>query len=254
MNVGAHYESLTRELEALKDRVRNFNNTRGWLADGEWKESVLRSILRRYLPAGVEPLRGYVVTGRNSSKQIDVLLYDSRVPVLFRDGDLVFITPDAVRGIIEVKTRINSRKQLAEALAALAENASLVRSRCADRKIFVGLFAYDSTISGSAGASNTLEEICKAASGQHSRIVNYACLGCSLFSSYWQLAPNDCEADHEAWHAYWLKNHAAGYFIVNLIETVAADSVVRNKDMWYPPEGKEMYKLAELQFVAEISA
>jgi len=254
MNVGAHYESLTRELEALKDRVRNFDNTRGWLADGEWKESVLRSILRRYLPAGIEPLRGYVVTGRNSSKQIDVLLYDSRAPVLFRDGDLVFITPDAVRGIIEVKTRIDTPKQLAKALAALAENASLVRSRCGDRKIFIGLFAYDSKISGSVGASNALEEIHKAASGQANRIVDYACLGCSLFSSYWWLKPNEDRNVYERWHAYWLKNHAAGYFIVNLIEAVAEDSVVRNKDMWYPSEGKEMHKLAELQFVAEVNA
>jgi hypothetical protein len=254
MNVGAHYESLTRELEALKDRVRNFDNTRGWLADGEWKESVLRSILRRYLPAGVEPLRGYVVTGKNSSKQIDVLLYDSRVPVLFRDGDLVFITPDAVRGIIEVKTRIDTRKQLAQALTALAENASLVRSRCADRQIFVGLFTYDSKFSGTVAASSVLEEMCKAASGKHDRIVNYACLGCSLFSSYWQLDPHDNETDHEAWHAYWLKNHAAGYFIVNLIKTVAAESVVRNKDMWYPPEGQEKHKLAEFRFITEINA
>jgi hypothetical protein len=254
MNVGAHYDSLTRELEALKDRVRNFNNTRGWLADGEWKESVLRSLLRRYLPAGIEPLRGYVVTGSSSSKQIDVLLYDSRVPVLFRDGDLVFITPDAVRGIIEVKTRIDNRQQLARALAALAENASLVRSRCADRKIFIGLFVYDSKISGEVGASGTLEEMRKAASGQTNRIVDYVCLGCSLFSSYWWYKPNEGQNLYQRWHAYWLKNHAAGYFIVNLIETVAADSVVRNKDMWYPPEGREMHRLAELQFVAEVNA
>lgn len=32
-----YFQSITLELEALKDRVRNY--TRHWQTDGEWKES-----------------------------------------------------------------------------------------------------------------------------------------------------------------------------------------------------------------------
>jgi hypothetical protein len=44
MKVKAHFESLNRELEALRDRVRNFSVAKPhWQTDGEWKESVLRA-------------------------------------------------------------------------------------------------------------------------------------------------------------------------------------------------------------------
>ena len=128
MDVAAHFRSLTGELEALRDRVRNFSvATPHWPTDGEWKESVLRAVLRSYLPAHIEALRGFVVTPEMGSGQIDVLLYDNRKPVLFRNGDLVFVTPDAVTGIIEVKSNIADRGALREALRSLADDAAMIR-------------------------------------------------------------------------------------------------------------------------------
>ena len=41
------------------------------------------------MPAHIEPLRGFVVAPQIGSGQIDILLYDNRKPVLFRNGDLV---------------------------------------------------------------------------------------------------------------------------------------------------------------------
>jgi hypothetical protein len=100
MNTNQYFLSLTQELRGLQNRVRNFIDDAHWQTDGEWKESVLRYFLRRNLPRNVEIGRGFVVSPKGCSSQIDVLIYDSTKPILFRDGDLVFITPDAVCGAV----------------------------------------------------------------------------------------------------------------------------------------------------------
>jgi len=79
------------------------------------------------LPAHIEPLRGFVVAPQIGSGQIDILLYDNRKPVLFRNGDLVFATPDSVAGIVEVKSNIGNRGVLRDALTSLADDAAMIR-------------------------------------------------------------------------------------------------------------------------------
>ena len=106
MNVTDYYRSLASELHAVKNRVRNFIGSHHWPTDGEWKESVLRTVLRRHLPSNMKVGRGFVVRPERPSKQIDVLIYDASKPVLYQDGDLVIVTCDAVKGIIEVKSNI----------------------------------------------------------------------------------------------------------------------------------------------------
>ncbi len=249
MDILKHYNSLTRELEALKDRVRNFDQTLSWQTEGEWKESVLRSTLRRYLPSNIEVLRGFVVTPTASSRQIDVLLYDTSKPVLFRDGDLVFVTPDAVRGLIEVKTRIDSRSDLKKAIKPLSSNAELIRlSPGQSHKLFVGLFAYDSDLPDGKW-KEVLEEVRNVAKGSAARIINNICLGCSLFSVFWDTDPERSgpESPYKAWHSYHLHELAAGFFINNLVQAVASDSVEAYKALWFPEE-KESQRLGYLPF------
>ena len=62
MNTTNYYKSLSAELESLKNRVRNFIHDSHWQTDGEWKESVLRSILLRNMPDTVKIGRGFIVT------------------------------------------------------------------------------------------------------------------------------------------------------------------------------------------------
>ena len=45
MDTKAYFESLTAELVAVKDRIRNLIGGRYWPGDGQWKESVIRSVL-----------------------------------------------------------------------------------------------------------------------------------------------------------------------------------------------------------------
>ena len=95
MNIEKYFRSLSLELTALKDRVRDFINDAHWLTDGEWKESVLRSLIARNLPRDIQMGRGFILTPSGVSTQIDILLYSAESPVLFRDGDLVFVQPEA---------------------------------------------------------------------------------------------------------------------------------------------------------------
>jgi hypothetical protein len=124
MRLEAYLRSLTDETEALKNRVRYLIEDRHWQTDGEWKESVIRQILRRYLPNSVTVCRGFVVTATRSSRQLDILICDSSKPVLFRDGDLVFVAPDAVLGVIEVKSKLTVTQFARAAVVALHFNGS----------------------------------------------------------------------------------------------------------------------------------
>lgn len=250
MDVRAHFKSLTQELEALRDRVRNFSvATPHWQTDGEWKESVLRAVLRGYLPSHIEPLRGFVVTPGRGTGQIDLLLYDNRKPVLFRNGDLVFVTPDAVLGIVEVKSKIHDRTGLREALNSLSDDAEIIRNaRRSGRDLFVGLFSYQTDL-GASRYQQVLNDLQTAARGKSERIVSYACLGCSHFSMFWSDYPDDPgSTDYNTWHSYRLTDLAAGYFINNLVVAVSSDSVESNLGAWFPTTSKELQKLGSEAF------
>src|SRR3990172_956635 len=125
MNNDKYFQSLTLELNSLKDRVRNFIGDHHWLTDGEWKESVLRTVLRRHLPQSIGLGKGFVLKQNGEpSTQIDILLYDVSKPILYREGDLVIVSPDAAIGAIEVKTKLRNA-EIGEAfnkLADIAEN------------------------------------------------------------------------------------------------------------------------------------
>ncbi len=49
MNTEEYFKSLSDEFASVKDRIRNFIGARHWASDGEWKESVVKSVLRGYL-------------------------------------------------------------------------------------------------------------------------------------------------------------------------------------------------------------
>ena len=253
MNVAAHFRSLTQELEAIRDRVRNFSlRTPHWQTDGEWKESALRAMFSRCLPAHIEALRGFAVTQARGSGQIDILLYDSRHPVLSRSGDLVFVTPDAIVGIIEVKSNIGDRSALREALQSLADDAETIRAaKGAGQRLFVGLFAYTTTIQESSWQT-VLDELESTANGSRDRIVNHACLGCSQFGKFWEASPDGNQHEpYDAWHYYTLTDMAAGYFINNVVAAAAEDSVARNEDVWFPAMSKELHRLGTKPFGTE---
>jgi hypothetical protein len=239
MNIELHYRSLTAELESLRDRVRNFIDSGHWPTDGEWKESVLRSTLAKRLPETVRIGRGFVLTREGATTQCDVLLYKADAPLLFKDGELVFLTPDAVLGIIEVKSKTD-RRVLAEALdklSAIGEKLGEHRSHC-----FFGLFSYENAMPDHGITLAMLRDKCD----RRVKVVDFINLGCSRFFRWWPVHPDGDGAVYEHWHSYHLENMSAGYFIANIIDFVSPHSVGLNNWLWFPEEGKESRKNGEI--------
>ena len=242
MEDSAYFQSLTQEIQALKNRVRYFIQDRHWLSDGLWKESVLRSVLRRHLPKTLEVGTGFFVTSEGVSSQIDILIYDTSKPILFQDGDFVVVTPDLVRSIIEVKTTMR-RSELSGALRKLGSNHFLAASTALCQP-FVGLFAYEAD---DVGHDDLLEALDAEAAGSSRRCVHCVSLSDDLFTRFWHCPPENPRRPNELWRAYRLPGSAPAYFIHNVIESLCQRSVLDNDTVWYPREGKERYTLGEKQ-------
>lgn len=236
-----YFRSITLELQALKDRVRLFIRDQHWLTDGEWKESVLRAVLRRHLPQNIGVGSGFVITKDGPSTQIDILLYDRTKPLLYQEGDLVLITPDVCLGIVEVKTRVDAT-ELRDALVTLAECREHV-SRCPHHCPFVGLFSFEHD---GDNHETLLRHLRSSASGSHHRLTNCVSLGTSLFARYWHCAPEDPRTPADIFRAYNLRAIAPAYFVHNVIEALCESSVLANNHTWYPARGKEAYTLGQI--------
>lgn len=247
MDLKRYFQSLTGECETLKNRVRHLVLDAHWPTDGEWKESVLRSMLKRSAPESVTIGRGFVVDHDRCSTQIDVLIYDNCMPILYRDGDLVFVTPSACRGIVEVKSN-TTLPQFRTTAARLADNAAFIRSRSFDFHIFVGLFAYD------VRANNVrpfLQALNTAADGQDARVIDHVTLGASKLIKYWPLDPNEGgrRLGYDHWHLYNLDRMAPGYFIHNLLLSVSKKLNAQRENAWFPTDGKEARLDGRCKFV-----
>lgn len=64
------HRSIVNEMDAMKNRVRHLIQDRHWLTDGEFKETILRSVIRRHLPDSMIIGRGFVVGRNRVSTQI----------------------------------------------------------------------------------------------------------------------------------------------------------------------------------------
>ena len=99
----AYHESVAIELLASRNRVRYFIGSSNWPEDGRFKEMLLMNYLKKNLPSNVSVGTGFVKNGEETTKQIDLIVYDNSIPTLFSEGDFVIVLPESVYGIIEVK-------------------------------------------------------------------------------------------------------------------------------------------------------
>jgi hypothetical protein len=135
------FENKKRFLQAIADEIISKSERIELLIQhnttkGNYREELLRGILRKYLPKKYEIATGFI---EGCERQCDILIYDSQnFSPLFREGDLVVLPEKAVRAVIEVKSTMDSN-QLSEALDLLAEVA---RHRNTPAPIFKGIFAF----------------------------------------------------------------------------------------------------------------
>lgn len=136
------YEGMAREMLSQLERLREF--TRHNPSIGEHHEQILRETLRPML-SGRHSLRtGFAFCPEGFvSKQGDLLLIDENYPApyLFRVGDFVVVQPEALKCVIEVKTKLNKRT-FTEGLINLQSFMKAATSR--NRYVATFLFAFDS--------------------------------------------------------------------------------------------------------------
>ena len=242
-NFAAFHRSVSLELYSVKDRIRNL--VRHWGTDGEYKEVALRSVLRRHLPASVIVGRGFIVTPNSSSTQIDILIVDASKPTLFKDGDLLIVTPDAVRGIIEVKTELRTRTAVADALKKLSEIEDMCPAATGRDGVWTGLFIFN-------GATDIAPRLLGGLADAHAettRKVNCISAGKDVFVRYWDRGADVNSPERgPVWHAYLLEEMSPSYFMGNLIDWIGSVDNSTASFAWFPMlGGKEQHLTHYLQ-------
>jgi hypothetical protein len=217
-------------------------------------------MITRVAPGSVKVGRGFVVDHQNVSTQVDVLFYDASHPVLYRDGDLVFISPSACRGAIEVKTSL-TMTDFEVACEKLAKVAKAVRS-VKREDIFVGIFSYESTFA-TRSRKRVLDVIKDISQGDLKKIVNHVALGDSLFVKYWKFDPDGSRrlgrkpflqpppnyaGDYKRWHIYEIPHMAYGYFIHNALVSMVPNLSIEEENVYFPENGKETRCVGKVAF------
>lgn len=236
MHLEQYYESLSAEMMAVKNRVRELLGSKHWLTDGEHKETVLRQAIRRIAPRNMAVGRGFIASPAYTSTQIDVLVYDERYPVHYQDGDLFIIPPAACRAVIEVKSNLQSAADFRSHVDKQVEILSGLRATGVSKEVFCGLLYFDSQVKDTAALGSHLAQ---ASGGDPSLTVNHVAVGKDTFFKFWENEPVRSRAPgYNSWHEYSMENKAFGYFLYNL---VIDPTIVPADTVYFPPEGKERF-------------
>lgn len=251
-NIQDFQKSITRELTLTKDRVEFLIGNANWGDVGRYKEAILRKTISQFLPSNLNIGTGFIIGnsdhqfGRNGliSSQLDIIIYEDKSPVIFREGDFVIITENAVRAVIEVKTKIlnysNSNTNGQDnALNKIIEKINLLRGFetfnpiGVHRKKFVGIFSYeyDQDLT-----SERVDEALRLSNGT----VNHISLGPNKFIRYWGntngLTPRP-DYQGRCYIRYDLTELSFSYFISNLLHIVADEDPVERYWFSFPIEG-----------------
>ncbi|XGV97796.1 MAG: DUF6602 domain-containing protein [Leptolyngbya sp. BL-A-14] len=246
-----YHKSMAAELKAVKDRIRHLIGSNHWLTDGEHKEAVVRKFLRTYLPETFHIGRGFICYSDGTvSTQIDILVTDKNKPTLFKDGELVIVTPDSVEAILEVKTRQDSNCELVETLEKLAEQVGKVRCSSVAKVCWSGLFVFDANTASSTNRRSrnpyrdALTAIRQASMGDKKKVVNCLALGSDLFVRFWfQGSEVNNPVNGSVWHSYKLRDLAHAYFLSNAVWGISRGVSSEMQYAWFPIEnGKEVHR------------
>ena len=227
----SYQKSLGDELKAVKDRVRHL--IQHWATDGAFKEAALRSIFRRYLPESLLVGTGFVVSCEECSTQVDILIVDRKAPTLFKDGDLMIVTPDVVRGVIEVKTTLGGSKDIAQACEKLC-NVTAMCSQPGNidkRLLWSGLFVYDGALNQER---NLLSAVYNAFQQTRCDIkcIAYGSNTLIQCSETNQVALNGVEAN--GWTSWYVPGMAPSYFIGQMLNLWFKLTTYSEPVAWFP--------------------
>lgn len=232
-------KSISDELISVKDRVRNFIGGAHYGEDGRYKEIIVTNIIKKNLPSTIGVGTGFIV-GENDqiTKQIDIIIYDKKYPLLFSNGDFIIVLASAVYGIVEVKTKLNAAN-----FSETIENSSYNGGIINNQNIFNGVIGLetDYTFSRNDNSPNF----------STFGYVNNVSIGKDFFVKYWEAGNPNNFNKKECYSLYEIENLSFGYFISNLIEKVLELSENEMSEQLerflYPiPEAKEAHKKKDI--------
>lgn len=232
-----YQKSIAMEFNAIKDRVRNLIGSTHWGEEGSYKEVMVMKFLKKFLPNNIEVGTGFIKEKNNTSTQIDIIIYDSTLPLYFKENNFVIVQPKSVLGIIEVKSNPNKNE-----IAAAIFKANNVGQLIKDDFIFNGLF-----ILGSNKASTMLKKprensefkksLLDALSKNNS--LNHIVLNDGIFMKKW--------SEKNKFSCYAINELATSYFFANLLNVIYSRNQISiiSEAMYehlYPiPEGKSKF-------------
>lgn len=244
MDAKAFQKSINDELLIVKERVRYLIGKSHFGEDGRHKESVLKNVIKRFLPNNISVGTGFIISKQGDefkqTTQIDIILYDNNYPLLFSDGDFIITTPKNVVAIIEVKTKIRN-SDLREVIRKSVENGKLIGSE--HDKIFNGIFSfeYEDSIVDSRSNNKSISGTITNSLVESKGIVNHISFGQDWFIKYWynenDSRINDNCVINNFYNIYKLNNLSFSYFISNLIEKVSPIDSTDRFWFMYPIEG-----------------
>jgi len=234
-----YHKSIAKELQVTKNRVQNLIGTCHWPTVGKHKEAILRKVLKDHIAETFHVGTGFVCGPNATSHQIDILISSRDRPILFGDGELRFVTPDAATGIVEVKTRLPGN--LYKFLRNLADDAEMIRTYGNPRCV-AGLFVYE------LDNRNSLERILQitreVANGNERRVINWIAAGPDIFVRHW-CRGEEVQSDVQGpvWHGYVLEDLAHAYFLSNIVWDTCPNLDLGIQYAWFPlKNGKEIHR------------
>jgi len=255
VNIRKFQKSITDELKYTKDRVRNLIGNVNWGEEGRYKEAILKKIIRQYLPTNLEIGTGFIVSNSDYiygqrgeiSNQLDLIIYEGRTPVIFREGDFVILTESAVRGVIEVKSKLTNYSAAPDSNALNSVLQKLndlnrfdtFRNRNHQNRKFIGVFSfeYDGNIQ-----AERIDEALRISDG----LTNNIALGSDIFIRYWEdtvgLQP-PVDFNGRCYNIYDLKRLSFSYFMSNLLHMTSDEEPLDRYWFSFPIEGtKEVHR------------
>ncbi len=240
-NLRDFHESTTRELDAIKNKVRNLIGNTNWNEEGRYKEAILRNVIKRFLPKKYLIGTGFIIKGDGEkykcSNQVDILVFDFSYPILFSEGDFHIVTPNGVKAVIEVKSNIENQD-----LSNIINKMNSVGEFIGKNKIFNGIFSFGGyeALNEDTMRRRVEDKIKYGFERVKPMFVNHISLNSNIFMKRW----------NSKFSVYKLENLSFSYFISNLIYHVTDKPIEDESKMWFP-ENKEDKKLFDIELGAK---
>lgn len=215
-NIPEFQKTIWAELNAVKDRVRNLIWSAHRWEEWRYKEKILQKVIRQYLPKDFSIWWGFIIEKIDEeihiSSQQDIIVYNNTYPVVFTEWDFVITTPNSVKAIIEVKSKIADCWKLNEILARFSWMNDF-QNFATNNKIFKWLFSYETNID--------FYHIEHSINKENLKYLNHISLNNDYFMKY-----RDIQEDSKFFSFYEINGYSFSYFLSNLLHSICDNNKV----------------------------